>query len=187
MKIKMKMKRSTQWWVQKNIIIDINIITVNTKECTKISICISIYMYICKYGVRACDASAAAASAVSAVGFSNIKCTVNNSESRDSEYSGLMSTFCRLSSTTSHGRNAAEGSGSEGGGGRGDVQGGVSKAHDGGWGSGGNKELNEIIKIIIIIIISVRTCVVLVLKNQCCFVPRHRVVSTETTHNGKIT
>lgn len=51
-------------------------------------------------------ASAAAARAVSADGFSNIRCTVKSSESKESEYSGLMSTFCLFSSTTSHGKNA---------------------------------------------------------------------------------
>ena len=55
-----------------------------------------------------CWASAAAARAVSAVGFSNIRCTVNSSESKDSEYSGLISTFCLFNSTTSHGRKARE-------------------------------------------------------------------------------
>jgi hypothetical protein len=51
-------------------------------------------------------ASAAAARAVSAEGFSNMRCTVKSSESSESEYSGLMSTFCLFNSTTSQGRNA---------------------------------------------------------------------------------
>jgi hypothetical protein len=51
-------------------------------------------------------ASAMAACAVSAEGFSNIRCTVNSSESRESEYSGFISTFCRFNSTTSHGKKA---------------------------------------------------------------------------------
>ena len=65
--------------------------------------------------VRTCCASAAAASAVSAVGFSNMRCTVKSSWSRDSEYSGLMSTSCLFNSTTLHGRKAAEKGGEEGG------------------------------------------------------------------------
>jgi hypothetical protein len=52
-------------------------------------------------------ASAIAACAVSAEGFSNMRCTVKSSESRESEYSGLISTFCLFSSTTSHGKKAA--------------------------------------------------------------------------------
>ena len=67
------------------------------------------FLYRQTYTLRpTCCASAAAARAVSAVGFSNMRCTVKSSLSRDSEYSGLMSTFCLFNSTTSHGRKAEE-------------------------------------------------------------------------------
>jgi hypothetical protein len=65
-----------------------------------------------------------------------MRCTVKSSESRESEYSGLISTFCLFSSTTSHGKKAAgtgkerDGEGNEWG----DGEGGML-----GWGNEGRK------------------------------------------------